>query len=146
MPALTRLKVVRNPSGKGGFQKGKSGNPKGRPPGRGYRHIPVDLQQLARQYTHEAFAKTLELMRSDDTPPNTVLGCVQIIFERGYGQPFKTEEKRDEHDRLLDIETMTIEELDAFGARVATAIESVKAASGDQPEAAEAAGGEAPAA
>src|SRR5215831_8799526 len=110
MAAITRLKIVRNPTGKGGFQKGTSGNPKGRR--RGSRNIPVDLQQLARQYTHEAFARTLELMRSDDTPPTAVLTCVQIIFERGYGTPYKTEERKDESDRLLDIANMTIEELD----------------------------------
>jgi hypothetical protein len=140
--SVTPLRVVRNPTGKGGFQKGKSGNPAGRR--KGSRGNLVDLKKLAQQYTAEAFAAVVDIMRDKETAPTVVLGCATVIFERGYGRVSPAEPETPMMG--FDIDKLTYEELDALGGRVLAAIESVKVSGGDRSAEGDQAGGAATAA
>jgi hypothetical protein len=64
----------------GGFPKGVSGNPGGRPAGVGA------VRTLARRYTAEAVAKLVEKMRSGRTDTIQVNAAVELLVW-GYGRP-----------------------------------------------------------
>jgi len=66
------------------FVKGQSGNARGRP--RGARNIPA-LKRLAQQYTPEAWAELISLMRDKKTPASIRLDCIREVFNRGFGRP-----------------------------------------------------------
>jgi hypothetical protein len=61
------------------FQKGKSGNPGGRPKEND------EVKDLARKYTKEAVLKLAEWMRSDNAKAS-VSAC-SALLDRGYGKP-----------------------------------------------------------
>lgn len=63
----------------GMFLPGHSGNPKGRP------RTPYDLPALCREYTPEAVAKLVEIMRADDH--GKALAAIQQLLDRGWGRP-----------------------------------------------------------
>ncbi len=62
------------------FEKGKSGNPGGRP-----KHA-HDIQALARQYTAEAIAALYEALA--DSKTKVQAACA--LLDRGYGKPLQT--------------------------------------------------------
>lgn len=68
-----------NPTGKGGFRKGQSGCPGGRP------KKDNELVKLAKAKTPEAFKRVLELLNSHED--NVSLGAAKTIFEYGFGKP-----------------------------------------------------------
>jgi len=68
-----------NTTGKGGFVKGQSGNPGGRP------KEDNELKALAKAKTPDAFKRLVELLKSDDE--SIQLGAVKTIFEYGWGKP-----------------------------------------------------------
>ena len=61
------------------FQKGKSGNPGGRP------RIPNEVKELAQQHGPEAFSRIVELMQSEDQ--RLALAACTEVLNRAYGRP-----------------------------------------------------------
>lgn len=64
------------------FQKGKSGNPGGRP-----KHD-NPIKRLAKEHSPAAINKLVELMQGDD--PRVALGASNAILDRAYGKPPQT--------------------------------------------------------
>jgi hypothetical protein len=69
-----------NPSGKGGFQKGQSGNPTGR----AGRHI-GDLSKEARRYAQLALGTLVKICK--DGAERNRLAAALALLDRGYGKP-----------------------------------------------------------
>lgn len=99
-----------NPSGKGGFQKGKSGNPGGRP------RALASVMHEARRYTPEALKTLVKLMRSAES--ETVrLNATEALLSRGWGRPVQALQV-DGRFLTKKLSDMTPEELKALEERV----------------------------
>ncbi len=99
-----------NPTGKGGFSKGKSGNPGGRPRA----HI-GDLGREARRYAHLAVGTLVKICRSG--MERNKLVAARELLDRGYGRPIQMIDASLVTKKLNE---MTPEELAAFEARLLT--------------------------
>jgi hypothetical protein len=64
-----------------GFQKGRSGNPGGRP------RAVEEVQELAREHTTEAISTLHEIMRNTKAPPAARVSAANAILDRGHGKP-----------------------------------------------------------
>jgi hypothetical protein len=68
-----------NPTGIGGFAKGQSGNPSGRP------KEAAEVRDLARSHTKAAIKRLADWMASDD--PRASVAASAALLDRGWGKP-----------------------------------------------------------
>ena len=68
-----------NPTGKGGFQRGRSGNPGGRP------KLPADIREAFKAKAPQALEVLTRCLQSDDD--RIAMMAAQAILDRGYGKP-----------------------------------------------------------
>jgi hypothetical protein len=67
---------------KGLWKKGKSGNPKGRPPA-----IPKEVREMCREHTTSAVETLVDIMLSPEAPPAQRIVAANSLLDRGYGKP-----------------------------------------------------------
>jgi Family of unknown function (DUF5681) len=63
------------------FQKGKSGNPGGRP------KVVAEVKELARAHTAEAIHTLVSIMTNPKSPPAARVSAANALLDRGYGKP-----------------------------------------------------------
>lgn len=91
-----------NPSSLRPFQKGRSGNPGGRP------KIVGEIRDLAREAAPEAFARVVELI--DHPEPRVALAAAQEILNRAYGRPEQAErDAPDEEPVIVEIRRVLVD-------------------------------------
>ncbi len=69
-----------NPTGKGGFKPGQSGNPGGRP------KETAEVRTLAREHTTEAVEALRSIMSSGDEPASARVAAANSLLDRGWGR------------------------------------------------------------
>jgi len=70
-----------NPTGRGGFKKGRSGNPGGRP------KVTADVRELARVHTAAAMNALVDIVGNKKAPPAARVAAANSLLDRGYGRP-----------------------------------------------------------
>jgi len=63
------------------FQKGRSGNPGGRP------KVVAEVKELARAHTREAIETLVSIMSNPKTAPAARVSAANALLDRGYGKP-----------------------------------------------------------
>jgi Family of unknown function (DUF5681) len=100
-----------NLTGRGGFRKGQSGNPGGRP-----RQL-ASVMHEARRYTFEAICTLEKLMRTAKSE-SVRLNAAEAILSRGWGRPTQALQI-DERFLAKKLSDLTPEEIKALEERVA---------------------------
>ncbi len=75
-----------------GFQKGKSGNPKGRPP------VIREVQELAKDYTEEAVMALLDVMTDERSNGSARVQAAVAMLDRGWGRPKQSVDVKVDHN------------------------------------------------
>jgi hypothetical protein len=94
-----------------GFQKGKSGNPTGRPP------VPPEVKEAAKAHTLLALETLVDVMRNGKNDASRV-GAATAMLNRGWGAPTQTIDANVNHKQ--DWSSM-LDALDQWGAAKAIA-------------------------
>ena len=63
------------------FEKGKSGNPGGRP------KVVGEVRELARTHTGEAVETLVSIMKNPKAAPAARVSAANALLDRGYGKP-----------------------------------------------------------
>jgi uncharacterized protein DUF5681 len=100
-----------NPTGRGGFRKGQSGNPGGRP-----RQL-ASVMHEARRYTFEAICTLEKLMRTAKSE-SVRLNAAEAILSRGWGRPTQALQI-DERFLTKKLSDLTPDEIKALDEQVA---------------------------
>lgn len=99
-----------NPTGKGGFQKGQSGNPGG------LRHRAIaDLSRESRKYAGLALDTLVRICRKGNE--RNQLAAARELLDRGYGRALQTIDASIIRKKLSELSPS---ELDTFEARLVT--------------------------
>ena len=69
-----------NPTGRGGFRKGTSGNPRGRP------HTLTAVAPMARRHSAAAI-RTLAEIAEKGSPDSARIAAAVALLDRGFGRP-----------------------------------------------------------
>jgi hypothetical protein len=94
-----------NKTGKGGFEKGRSGNPGGRP------QVIKSLQAAAREYAAMALATLAEIAEKGKSESGRVAASRELL-DRGFGKPVQNVDMRVLMEKRLA--ELTPAELDEF--------------------------------
>jgi hypothetical protein len=87
------------------FQKGKSGNPGGRP------KVVGEVQTLARECTQQAIETLKDIMHNNKAPAAARVAAANSLLDRGYGRPSQT---INQGTTRTELEGMSEAELKAF--------------------------------
>jgi hypothetical protein len=81
-----------NPTGKGGFQRGQSGNPGGRS------KLPADIREAFKARAPQALEVLTRCLQSNDD--RVAMMAAQAILDRGYGKPAQSIDAKISEDRV----------------------------------------------
>lgn len=97
-----------NKTGKGGFQKGQSGNPDG---ARLHRRTSseLDVRELARRFNRSSIATAASIMHNRDNAPSVRLAAADLLLNRGNGRPIQPHSDAD--GKPLNFGEMSLEQL-----------------------------------
>lgn len=90
------------------FEKGRSGNPGGRP------KMPAEMKQLAQSLTVEAIETAAEIMRATDAKRSDRLAACVFLRDTGYGRPAQAIEHSGEIGLAKDASDLSDDELAAI--------------------------------
>ena len=98
-----KKKVVGKP-----FQKGKSGNPGGRP------KIPQHVKELAQAKTEDAVLTLIEIMGDGKQPAAARVSAANSLLDRGYGKPAQQIEAKVEEVKSFVVEAPAVQTIDEW--------------------------------